>query len=125
MNELARRIDAALPQTQCQRCSYADCAAYAQAIASGEAGIRQCPPGGTVGIARLAAMYTMGANEFHVNVGHTGRGGSFAEKASQYTLGFNHNLTKRTKLYTYYTAINSPGKANDFNALAVGMRHNF
>jgi hypothetical protein len=76
-------------------------------------------------IARLAAMYTMGANEFHVNVGHTGRGGSFAEKASQYTLGFNHNLTKRTKLYTYYTAINSPGKANDFNAIAVGMRHNF
>ena len=76
-------------------------------------------------IARLAAMYTMGANEFHVNVGHSDRGGSFAQKASQYTLGFNHNLTKRTKLYTYYTAINSPGKANDFNALAVGMRHNF
>lgn len=76
-------------------------------------------------IVRLAAMYTMGANEFHVNVGHTDRGGSFAQKASQYTLGFNHNLTKRTKLYTYYTAINSPGKANDFNAIAVGMRHNF
>ncbi|MFC7410909.1 porin [Hydrogenophaga atypica] len=76
-------------------------------------------------IVRLAAMYTMGANEFHVNVGHSDRGGSFAQKASQYTLGFNHNLTKRTKLYTYYTAINSPGKANDFNAIAVGMRHNF
>lgn len=76
-------------------------------------------------IVRLAAMYTMGANEFHVNVGHSDRGGSFAQKASQYTLGFNHNLTKRTKLYSYYTAINSPGKANDFNAIAVGMRHNF
>ncbi len=76
-------------------------------------------------IVRLAAMYTMGANEFHANVGHSDRGGSFAQKASQYTLGFNHNLTKRTKLYTYYTAINSPGKANDFNAIAVGMRHNF
>ena len=56
MNDLARRIDAALPQTQCQRCSYPDCAAYAQAIASGEARINQCPPGGQEGIERLAAI---------------------------------------------------------------------
>ena len=53
---LAARIDAALPQTQCTRCGYADCAAYAQAIAQGEAGIDQCPPGGAQGIARLAAL---------------------------------------------------------------------
>ena len=53
---LAARIDAALPQTQCTRCGYPDCAAYAQAIASGEAGIDQCPPGGAQGIARLAAL---------------------------------------------------------------------
>ena len=39
-------IDALLPQTQCQRCSYADCHAYAEAIASGEAEINRCPPGG-------------------------------------------------------------------------------
>jgi electron transport complex protein RnfB len=56
MNELARRIDAALPQTQCTRCGYPDCARYAQAIAGGEAGINQCPPGGAEGIARLAAI---------------------------------------------------------------------
>lgn len=56
MNPLARRIDAALPQTQCTRCGYPDCAAYAQAIAAGEALINQCPPGGTEGIARLAAI---------------------------------------------------------------------
>ena len=31
------RIHAALPQTQCTRCGYPDCAAYAQAIASGDA----------------------------------------------------------------------------------------
>ena len=54
MNKLVRRIDAALPQTQCTRCGYPDCAAYAQAIAAGEASINQCPPGGTEGIARLA-----------------------------------------------------------------------
>jgi electron transport complex protein RnfB len=56
MNELARRIDAALPQTQCKRCGYPDCASYAQAIAAGEAGINQCPPGGAEGIERLAAL---------------------------------------------------------------------
>ncbi|WP_439519128.1 electron transport complex subunit RsxB [Hydrogenophaga sp.] len=56
MNELARRIDAALPQTQCTRCGYPDCASYAQAIAADEAGINQCPPGGTEGIERLAAL---------------------------------------------------------------------
>ena len=38
---LAARIDAALPQTQCTRCGYVDCAHYAQAIASGDAGIDQ------------------------------------------------------------------------------------
>lgn len=53
---LARRIDAALPQTQCTRCGYPDCRAYAQAIASGKAGIDRCPPGGAEGIARLAAI---------------------------------------------------------------------
>lgn len=56
MNELARRIDAALPQTQCTRCGYPDCASYAQAVAAGEAGINQCPPGGREGIERLATI---------------------------------------------------------------------
>ena len=55
-DRLARQIDAALPQTQCTRCGYPDCASYAQAVASGEAGIDQCPPGGAEGIARLAAL---------------------------------------------------------------------
>jgi len=53
---LSDRINAALPQTQCTRCGYPDCAAYAQAISSGEAGINQCPPGGAEGILRLAAI---------------------------------------------------------------------
>jgi electron transport complex protein RnfB len=56
MNELARRIDAALPQTQCTRCGYPDCASYAAAIAAGEAGINQCPPGGLEGVERLAVL---------------------------------------------------------------------
>jgi electron transport complex protein RnfB len=53
---LADAIDAALPQTQCQRCGYPDCRGYAQAIAAGEAGINQCPPGGEQGIERLARI---------------------------------------------------------------------
>ena len=56
MNPLADRINAALPQTQCTRCGYPDCAAYAQAIAADDADINQCPPGGAEGIARLAAI---------------------------------------------------------------------
>lgn len=53
---LTERLDAALPQTQCTRCGYADCRAYAQAIAHGQAAINQCPPGGAQGVARLAAI---------------------------------------------------------------------
>ena len=45
-----------LPQTQCTRCGYPDCRAYADAIAQGEAAINQCPPGGAEGIVRLAAI---------------------------------------------------------------------
>jgi electron transport complex protein RnfB len=53
---LAARIDQALPQTQCTRCGYPDCSAYAQAVAVGEANINQCPPGGAEGVARLAQL---------------------------------------------------------------------
>jgi electron transport complex protein RnfB len=53
---LAARLHAALPQTQCTRCGYPDCAGYAEAIAAGEAEINQCPPGGAEGIARLAQV---------------------------------------------------------------------
>lgn len=56
MSPQAARILAALPQTQCTRCGYPDCAGYAQAIAAGEAPINQCPPGGAEGIARMAAL---------------------------------------------------------------------
>ncbi len=56
MTALAARILALLPQTQCTRCGFPDCAAYAQAIARGTAGIDQCPPGGAQGIEWLAAV---------------------------------------------------------------------
>jgi electron transport complex protein RnfB len=53
---LAKRLLNALPQTQCTRCGYPDCGGYAKAIASGEAPINQCPPGGQHGVVRLAAI---------------------------------------------------------------------
>jgi electron transport complex protein RnfB len=45
-----------LPQTQCTRCGFPDCASYARAMAEGQAAINQCPPGGQAGIERLAAL---------------------------------------------------------------------
>jgi len=45
-----------LPQTQCTRCGYPDCATYARAIAEEGVPINLCPPGGAEGIARLAAI---------------------------------------------------------------------
>ena len=42
----AEAIDALLPQHQCERCGYAGCRPYAEAIAEGSAGINRCPPGG-------------------------------------------------------------------------------
>ena len=56
MISLAERINDALPQTQCTRCGYPDCKAYAEAIANAQAPINQCPPGGAKGIAVLAAL---------------------------------------------------------------------
>lgn len=53
---LADALDAALPQTQCTRCGYPDCRAYAQAMAEAAAEINQCPPGGAEGVVRLARL---------------------------------------------------------------------
>ena len=53
---LADALDRALPQTQCTRCGYPACRPYAEAVATGAAGINQCPPGGDATIRRLAAL---------------------------------------------------------------------
>lgn len=53
---IADQIDALLPQTQCGQCGYAGCRPYAEAIASGEADINLCPPGGESGMLALADL---------------------------------------------------------------------
>ena len=69
---VAARLLDALPQTQCQRCGYPDCASYAQAIASGVADINQCPPGGQEGVVRLAAL--LGREAQALNPAHGAQG---------------------------------------------------
>jgi electron transport complex protein RnfB len=53
---MVERIDRLLPQTQCGQCNYPGCRPYARAIATGEADINQCPPGGEAGVRALAAL---------------------------------------------------------------------
>ena len=56
MGAAADAIDALLPQHQCQRCGYEGCQPYAEAIASGEADINRCPPGGEPVMQALAKL---------------------------------------------------------------------
>lgn len=50
------QIEALLPKTQCGQCDFPGCRPYAEAIASGEAEINRCPPGGEAGIKALADL---------------------------------------------------------------------
>jgi predicted porin len=87
---------------------------------------------------RVSAMYAMGASEFHVNVGKAGdfkANGTAIDGtgATQYTIAYNYNLSKRTKVYAFYTGVNNKDNAaynvsvdgTKFSSLALGLRHNF
>ena len=85
---------------------------------------------------RIAGAYMMGASEFHLNVGRAGKYKNVPNSAAtQYTLAYNYNLSKRTKVYTYYTKVDNKAGASygpritragdDFSSFAVGVRHNF
>ena len=70
--ELADRLEDILPQTQCTKCGYPDCRAYAEALASGEILPNRCPPGGVEGIKRLsgilAPIFPQNAFELHSTI---------------------------------------------------------
>ena len=89
---------------------------------------------------RLSAMYTLGQNEVHVNYGSAGnRAGVANTGADQFTLGYNYNLDKQTKVYALFTNINNksgaaytpgrlfvnPTNGQDVNSYGVGVRYNF
>ncbi len=79
---------------------------------------------------RVSAMYVLRQNEFHVNVGAAGEYAHVHDSdALQMTLGYNYNLSKRTKVYAYYTRIDRDDHlkiyGGNFDAYALGLRHNF
>ena len=85
---------------------------------------------------RIAGAYMLGASEFQLNVGRAGKYKNVPNSAAtQYTIAYNYNLSKRTKVYTYYTKVDNKAGASygpgitragdDFSSVALGVRHNF
>jgi predicted porin len=88
---------------------------------------------------RVSLMYTTGALELHGNLGIArelkgSSGGTLEDsRASQATLGANYNLSKRTKVYGFFTKLENKRSADyftgvvgsDFTSLGLGVRHNF
>jgi predicted porin len=78
---------------------------------------------------RVSGKYTLNQTEFHLNFGRAGDTGDVAQSAAnQFTAGVNYNLSKRTKVYAFYTRVDD-GDAHlyggDFRSIALGVRHNF
>ena len=85
---------------------------------------------------RGSVMYAMGPGELHANFGYADgvkNNGINDDEVKQYTFGYNYNLSKRTKAYTYYTRVDDPkgvvsgntGVAKSYGTFALGVRHNF
>lgn len=66
---IVEQINALLPQTQCGQCTFPGCKPYATAIASGEADINQCPPGGDATIKQLANLLGVDAKPLNPDNG--------------------------------------------------------
>ncbi len=89
---------------------------------------------GTRDAVRGSVMYTMGNWEFHGNVGWADDWSNVNDSdAIQYTLATNYNLSKRTKLFAFYTEIDNSSALGygafapglDPSSISVGVRHNF
>lgn len=93
---------------------------------------------------RLAAMYVIGASELHANYGKASKAKINSTKtgnsANQWTLAYNYNLSKRTKVYALYSnmshtdtaGLSSPQSfdlkstnGDKFRTMGVGVRHLF
>lgn len=90
---------------------------------------------------RVVSRYTIGASDFFLDVGRANKwSGTSKTAATQYTVDWNYNLSKRTKFYAYYTRIdndsniyygpgfnngNSGSAGDNFSSIAVGIRHLF
>ena len=93
---------------------------------------------------RIAAMYVIGASELHANYGKASKakvnGAKNGNSANQWTLAYNYNLSKRTKVYALYSSMSHTGTAgydspqsfsltstsgDKFRTMGVGIRHLF
>lgn len=88
---------------------------------------------------RISAMFPVGQHEFHVNYGLVDADGDTG--AQQWTLGYNYNITKTTKVYAFYTMVDNDNGGNfvmggststvlgatgaQYSSIAIGFRHNF
>jgi predicted porin len=92
---------------------------------------------------RVSGMLPVGKNEFHLNYGLAGDTDPGNNNgAKQYTIAWNYNITKETKVYVFYTAVDNdtngvygfrqastavggPVAGADQTSIALGLRHNF
>lgn len=82
-------------------------------------------------VTRAAVAYAIGAGEIHANFGHANA--KDLASANQWTVGYNHNLSKRTKVYAFYSQLQNKDGATfggldsneDRKSVSVGVRHTF
>lgn len=75
---LTEKINALLPQTQCEECGFKGCKPYANAMARGEAQIDLCAPGGISTLGALATLLKVDPAPFHQTVTNNYRPASVA-----------------------------------------------
>jgi len=86
-------------------------------------------------IGRVSAQYDIGALELHAAAGIAteldapGTPATEEGKARQFTVGVNYNLSKRTKVFTFFNHTKSDAigvvAENKFQVFSLGVRHNF
>ncbi|KPF46660.1 porin [beta proteobacterium AAP121] len=78
---------------------------------------------------RLTGAYNVGNSEFHLGYGKAGDYSRVNDSdATQLVLGYNYNLSKRTRIHSHYTKVSASRftpYTGDLTALGVGIRHNF
>ncbi len=87
---------------------------------------------------RGSVMVPMDKHEFHFNLGnvdHRLDASLSSDGATQWTLGYNYNITKEFKVYGFYTVVDNETNGNygfrtsaagvDNKSLALGARYNF
>jgi predicted porin len=87
---------------------------------------------------RVALMVPFGQHELHFNYGLVDADNDAG--ATQWTIGYNYNITKTTKVYAFYTMVDNDNNGNfvmnststagaatgaEYSSIAVGFRHNF